>query len=144
MSDNDMDAFEVLEDVNAETVTINQGGAQSIEAESVDITQGGAQVIEAKDVAITPGGALFLEAHNAEFTMGGAGFVTADNADLNQAGAGIVIADTLKAEENTTIAMLFAGEIEGTPTVRADARKLAAFGAAAGLTYFLLRKIFGK
>lgn len=144
MSDNDMDGFEVLEDVTADNVTITQGGAQSIEAETVDITQGGAQVIEARDLSITQGGAMLIEAHNAQITQGGAGFVTADNADLNQAGAGVVIADTLKAEENTTIGLLFAGEIEGTPSVRADARKLAAFGAAAGFTYFLLRKIFGK
>jgi lipopolysaccharide assembly outer membrane protein LptD (OstA) len=145
MAKNDIpEAYEGLEDVSADQVTINQGGAARVEANTVEVTQGGIQAVEAHSVTISQGGAFVVDAENAVLTMSGAGMLTGDNISLQNAGAGIVIADTFKAEDDSMVGFLLAGSIEGNPNVKVDARSAAAFGAGLAITLFLLRRIFGR
>ena len=136
--------YEVLDEVKADHVTINQGGAALVEAESVEITQGGVQAAQTGSLTITQGGAMMVEADTADLSMSGAGLVTADKVDMKSAGAAVAIADTLVADEKTTIGFLFAGTIEGEPRVRVDARVAAAFGAGLGVALFVLRRFVGR
>ena len=136
--------YEVLDEVKADHVTINQGGAALVEAESVEITQGGVQAAQTGSLTITQGGAMMVEAETADLSMSGAGLVSADKVDMKSAGAAVAIADTLVADEKTTIGFLFAGTIEGEPRVRVDARVAAAFGAGLGIALFVLRRFVGR
>jgi hypothetical protein len=145
MAKNDIpEAYEGLEDVSADHVTISQGGAARVEATSVEVNQGGIQAVEAQSVTISQGGAFVVDAENAILTMSGAGLLTGDNISLQNAGAGVVIADTFKAEDDSVIGFLLAGSIEGNPNVRVDARSAAAFGAALAMTLFILRRLFRR
>jgi hypothetical protein len=136
--------YEVLDEVRAEHVTITQGGASVVEADSVEITQGGVQAAQTNSLSISQGGAVIVETETADLAMSGAGILSADKVELHSAGAGIAIADTLVADDKSTIGFLFAGTIEGEPTVKVDARVAAAFGAGLALTFFLLRRVFGR
>ena len=136
--------YEVLDEVKADHVTINQGGAALVEAESLEITQGGVQAAQTGSLTITQGGAMMVEADTADLSMSGAGLVSADKVDMKSAGAAVAIADTLVADEKTTIGFLFAGTIEGEPKVRVDARVAAAFGAGLGIALFVLRRFVGR
>ena len=136
--------YEVLDEVKADHVTINQGGAALVEAESLEITQGGVQAAQTGSLTITQGGAMMVEADTADLSMSGAGLVSADKVDMKSAGAAVAIADTLVADEKTTIGFLFAGTIEGEPRVRVDARVAAAFGAGLGVALFVLRRFVGR
>ena len=136
--------YEVLDEVKADHVTINQGGAALVEAESVEVTQGGVQAVQAGSLSITQGGAMIVETESAELSMSGAGLLSADKVDMKSAGAGVAIADTLVADDKTTIGFLFAGTIEGEPKVKVDARVAAAFGAGLGVALFLLRRLVSK
>lgn len=135
---------EVVEDLEADHVTISQGGATTIRAETVEITQGGAQAVEATNVTLSQGGAFTIETTTADLTMSGAGLLTGDTITLRSGGAGVVIADTLKAEQGSMVGFLFAGTIEGDPDVRVDVRTAAAIGAAFAVTLFVLRRLFGR
>lgn len=133
-----------FDEVDADHVTITQGGAANVQATTVEVTQGGIQAAQAGTISITQGGAMRVDAADADLTMGGAGVITGDRVDLRQSGAGIVVADTLKADEKSVIGVLFAGTIEGNPDVKVDARTAAAFGAGLGATLFVLKRLFRR
>ncbi|MGI9666769.1 MAG: hypothetical protein ACR2N2_06660 [Acidimicrobiia bacterium] len=138
------DGYEFEDHIEADHVTITQGGAALIEATTVEITQGGVQAAETKELSISQGGAMVIDTQSADLTMSGAGVLNADTVQMNSAGAGVAIADTLKADENSTIGMLFAGTIEGGPDVKVDMRTAAAFGAAFAVTLFILKRLIGR
>ncbi len=69
--------------------------------------------------------------------------VNADTADINASIAGFVVSDVVKAK-GSTIGVLFAGTIEGEPNVKVDARTAAAMGAAAAITYVILKRLFSR
>lgn len=144
METNEPGNGQIIEDVQADHVTVAQGGAQSVHANTVEMTQGGAQRVQAERVTISQGGAFGIETTNADLTMSGAAFIAGDTITVSQGGVGVAVADTLKAEAGSIIGVLFAGTIEGNPDVKVDARTAAAFGAGFGVALFLLRKIFGR
>ncbi len=134
---------EVLEDVTAEVVEINQGGAGTVTATTVTINQGGAQAIEAKEVSIAQGGALFIESANADLRESGVGLLATDTAHVRESGIGVAVADTLHADR-TMIGVLFAGCVEGSPNVQIDARSAAAFGAGFAAVLILLGRLLRR
>jgi hypothetical protein len=144
MDHNGSQTYEGLDDIEADHVTINQGGAGQVKATTVEVTQGGIQAVEADHVTISQGGAFIIEADSADLTLSGAGLVTSDNVNLHSGGAGVVVADTLKTDPGSVIGVLFAGTIEGQPNVKVDARRAAAFGAAMAVTLFVLRRVFSR
>lgn len=97
-------------DVSADTVIVHQGGARSVKGERVVIRQSGAMHVQATDVEVWQGGIGVAQAHSVHVSEG-------------------------------SIGVLLAGEVEGH-NVRVLMTPLSAlaFGAAAGLTLWLLRR----
>jgi len=135
--------FEIVEEVKADTVKITHAGAALVQANTVTVTQAGVQRIEASQVTLAHGGAAIIESETMELSHGGAGFLVADNVDVKHSGLGISFADTVHAQDSI-IGVLFAGHIEGTPDIKFDARRAAAFGAGATVALFLLRRFFPR
>lgn len=142
MADTAANNGEVIEDLEADHVTITQGGANSVQATTVEVSQGGIQAVQAEAVTITQGGAFIIETTSADLTMSGAGLIAGDTITLQSGGAGMIVADTLKAEPGSIIGFLFAGTIEGNPEVKVDVRTAAAMGAGFAFSLFALRRLF--
>jgi hypothetical protein len=143
MESKDTPDFEIHEEVVAEVVEINQAGAALVKAESVTVTQGGIQSVEAKDVAITQGGAFVVTAEKFKVTRGGAAIVSSQRAKLDHSINAFMVTDTVDARDSV-IGLVLAGNIEGSPDVKVDARSAAAFGAGAVVALFILRRIFKR
>jgi hypothetical protein len=52
-----------------------------------------------------------------------------------------MVTDTVNAKESV-IGVVLAGNIEGSPDVKVDARSAAAFGVGVAVAFFILRRIF--
>lgn len=134
---------EFLEQVQADTVDITQGGAGIVQATTVNVTQGGIQTAATETLTINQGGVLMLEATDATFEMSGVGIASADTVVLNSAAAAVAVADTVKAT-NSTIGLLFAGTVEGNPDIKVDARRALIFGGVLIVTSVILKRVFGS
>jgi hypothetical protein len=95
-------------DVRADKVIVHQGGARSVQAARVDIRQSGA---------------VHVQAHEVEVYQGGIGVAQAQSVHVSEGSIGVLVA----------------GEVEGH-NVRVLMTPLSAlaFGAAAGVTLWLL------
>ena len=135
--------FDVVEEVQGEIVEITQGGAGRVQATTVNVTQGGIQTATTENLTISQGGVAMVETTDASITMGGVGILAADNVQLSNSAAAITVADTVKADEKSTIGVLFAGTIEGNPNIAVDGRKTIAAVAAFAGVLMVLRKALG-
>ena len=95
-------------DVRADKVIVHQGGARSVNAERVDIRQSGA---------------MHVQAHEVEVSQGGIGIAQAERVHVREGSIGVLVADTVDGH-NVRVLM--------TPL------SALAFGAATGLTVWLL------
>lgn len=132
---------QIPEDIRADHVTVEQGGAGSIQAETVTINQGGAQTIHGTTVEIEQGGAALITAEHVTATQSGAAIIVAEEATIVEGFGAMVFGTTVNAR-SSQIGVLVAGTIEGEPDVRMDARLAAIIGAAFAITWFALRKLF--
>jgi hypothetical protein len=106
------------------------------------VTQGGIQTASTETLTVSQGGIAMVETTDASVTMGGVGFLTADNVQLTNSAAAVTVADTVKTDEKSTIGVLFAGTIEGNPSIAVDGRKaVVAVAAFAGVLMVLKRLI---
>ena len=101
--------------VRAETVTISQGGANSVEAENVSITQGGAAQVRAAQLSISEGGVALARTENLTIGESGSAFA--------------VVADSATVEEGGNVFMLIARSVGGDVRPVLDWRAALAFGA---------------
>lgn len=143
MEPTDTPDFEIHEEVIADTVEITQAGAALVQADTVSVTQGGAQSVEAKEVSISQGGAFVVTAEHVDVSEGGAAIISAGTARLKNSYNAFMVTDTVEAEQST-IGVVLAGNIEGSPDVKVDARTAAAFGAGAAIALFILRRMFRR
>ncbi len=135
---------DMIEEVRADIVEINQGGAGLVQAESVSINQGGAQVVETKNLSITQGGVLSANAETANLEASGAAVLNAETVHLKSASSLFTVADTVESDSGSRIGILLAGTIEGDPNVRMDARTAALIGLSAAVTLFVLKRLFSR
>lgn len=133
--------FDIVEEVHGEIVEITQGGAGVVQATTVNVTQGGIQTATTENLTISQGGVAMVETTDASVTMGAVGFLTADNVALSSSGAAITVADTVKADDKSTIGVLFAGTIEGNPTIAVDGRKAVVAVAAFAVVLMVLKRV---
>jgi hypothetical protein len=136
--------FDIVEQVQGDTVEISQGGAGVVEATTVNVNQGGIQHASTQHLTVTQGGIMIAEAGDVSVTMGGVGFLTADTVEFEASGAGIMVADTVKASDHSTIGVLFAGTVEGNPTIHVDGRKAIAAVAACAAFLIVLKRVVGR
>lgn len=113
-------------DVRADSVTISQGGANSVEAKSVSITQGGAGQVRAGELSVSQGGVGVAKAESLTVSQGGSAFA--------------VMADTASVEKGGTIFMLVSRSTSGEVRPVLDWRAALAFGGAMALGLRLLRR----
>lgn len=114
--------------IDAEIVTINQGGAQTINAGVVEITQGGAATINADSV---------------QLTEGGAGLITAGKVVMENAQAAIVVADEVHCDDASAV-LLVAKNVQGTVQTLLDARAAVLIGASLGVSLALVLWLLGR
>ena len=102
---------------------VRTGDAGDIRADKVIVHQGGARSVKAERVVIRQSGAMHVQAHEVEVSQGGIGVAHAERVHVSEGSIGVVVA----------------GEIEGY-NVRVLMTPLSAlaFGAATGLTLWLL------
>jgi hypothetical protein len=102
---------------------VRTGDAGDVRADKVIVHQGGARSVKAERVVIRQSGALHVQANEIEVSQGGIGVAQAQRVHVSEG----------------SIGLLLAGEVEGH-NVRVLMTPLSAlaFGAAAGLTLWLL------
>ena len=106
-----------------EGADVRTGDAGDIRADKVIVHQGGARSVKAERVVIRQSGAMHVQAHEVEVSQGGIGVAHAERVHVSEGSIGVVVA----------------GEIDGH-NVRVLMTPLSAlaFGAATGLTLWLL------
>ncbi len=102
---------------------VRTGDAGDVKADTVIVHQGGARSVTGERVVIRQSGAMHVQANEVEVWQGGIGIAQAQSVHVSEGSIGV----------------LLAGEVEGH-NVRVLMTPLSAlaFGAAAGLTLWLL------
>ena len=105
---------------------VRTGDAGDIRADKVIVHQGGARSVKAERVVIRQSGAMHVQAQEVEVSQGGIGVAHAERVHVSEGSIGVVVA----------------GEIDGH-NVRVLMTPLSAlaFGAATGLTLWLLNRV---
>jgi hypothetical protein len=150
-------------DVQAENVTITQGGAQNVEAQTVTVNQGGIVRVDADTVSVRQGGVLYAKADTIQVTQGGIGLARADgvtvmagyasgvlasNVSLDAGGAkyilaregvsmqqaaALVVASPAVTVTNSITGFLLARQVNGNVRVLFDRQAALVFGIATGI-----------
>jgi hypothetical protein len=117
------------EDVVADVVNIQQGGAQNVKADKVTVSQGGIAHAESRFIDVTEGGIAVAMGENVTISEGGAAVVAADSVKMSDSVAVFVAANTISGD-NVKILV----------DVRAAAFFALIFGAITGVVKVLLRR----
>jgi hypothetical protein len=120
------------QDVRADVVNIEQGGAGSVEAKTVTVTQGGIQTVNAEHVEIQEGGIGHARANDITINQGGAGFVQAEQVTMRDGTAGVLVGNTVDAT-NVQTGAIFARQVNGDVQAAVTEQTAAIFGVVAGL-----------
>lgn len=128
---------------SAETPTSPQI-QEEVVAEVVNIEQGGAQTVKAQTVTVVQGGIAHAEASHIEVKEGGIAVAMGEIVTVSEGGVFIAAADTVKMTDSMAV-FVAASEISGENVkVIIDARAAAffalIFGAVVGVIKFLLRR----
>lgn len=115
------------DEVRAEHVEINQGGAGSVDAHTVSITQGGAGQVRADEVTVSQGGIGLARTGRLSLGQGASAFA--------------VLADDATIESGANVFMLLARNSSGNVRPLLDLRSALAIGAGFGLVVALLRRL---
>ncbi len=116
----------IPENVSADVVHIEYGGAQSVEANTITINQGGAQTARAERIHVE---------------SGGIGIAQARRVDIKDSQVGAIAADVVDAS-NIKTGFLFAHKINGDVHTVVSQKTAAILGLAAGLTLGIFTLLF--
>ena len=139
------------EEVQAETVSIRQGGAIRVEADRVEVRQGGVVQANTKSLEITGGGLLIGQAEDARIftsrsrvvvvrhdaTMDQSGTmlqIARGDVTMEQSGTVVQIANNIKMGDNNGTVFLFAKNVEGDVRTAFGQKESIAFAIVAGIT----------
>jgi hypothetical protein len=146
---------QVTEQVNAESLSISQGGVNIAQAGRIDLRQGGITRAKADDIAVTQGGIGIARGDRVSVEMGAIGLAVGGEVRLTQGVAGSILAREVRIEQGgarTIIAshatfqqtsgtiMLIAGRVDGNVRTILDWRGAAIFGVVFGLVAGLVRR----
>ena len=117
---------------------------EEVVAEVVSIEQGGAQNVKAQTVTVAQGGIAHAEANHIEVKEGGIAVAMGETVTVGEGGVFIAAADTVKMTDSVAV-FVAASELSGENVkVIIDARAAAffalVFGAVVGVVKFLLRR----
>jgi hypothetical protein len=119
----------VQEDVTAEVVNIQQGGAQNVTADKITVSQGGIAHAEGRFIDVSEGGIAAAIGENVTLTEGAAFVVAAENVKMSDSIAVFVAANEISGDNVRVII-----------DVKAAAFFALIFGAIAGVMKVLLRR----
>ena len=117
------------EDVVADVVNIQQGGAQNVTADKVTVSQGGIAHAEGRFIDVSEGGIAVAMGENVTITEGVVAVVAADNVKMTESVAVFVAANEISGENVKVII-----------DVRAAAFFALIFGAITGVLRVLMRR----
>lgn len=109
-----------------EGAEVRTGDAGDVRADKVIVHQGGARSVTAARVVIRQSGAMHVQAHDVEVSQGGIGIAQAERVHVSEGSIGVLLASRIDGH-NVRVLM--------TPL------SALAFGAATGLTLWLLRRL---
>lgn len=127
-------------DVHAITATMERSGADKVVAERVIMDRSGARTLEARSAQLDRSGVMRLDSDHAVMQGGSALAVVADEARLVKSKAFLVMASQATVDEDARVFLHIGPEATCSQPVMNGA-SAAAFGAAAGLVFFLLRMV---
>jgi len=131
----------IPENVSADVVHIEYGGAQSVEANIITINQGGAQTARAEHIDVESGVIGQASADDISVAMGGIGIVQARRIDINDSQVGVLSADVVDAG-NVKTGVLFAHKVNGDVQTVLSQKTAAILGLTAGLTLGIFMLLF--
>jgi hypothetical protein len=105
---------------------VRTGEAGDVRADKVIVHQGGARSVVAERVVIRQSGAMHVQAHEVEVSQGGIGIARAERVHVRQGSIGVLVADAVDGHDVRVLM---------TPL------SALAFGAATGLTLWLLGRV---
>lgn len=105
---------------------VRTGDAGNVRADKVIVHQGGARSVSAERVVIRQSGALRVQAHDVEVSQGGIGVAYAQRVHVSEGSIGLLLAHKIEGHNVRVLMTPLSG---------------LAFGAAAGLTLWLLGRI---
>jgi hypothetical protein len=141
--------------VDADAVSVSQGGITNVNAHTVEVRQGGIAYAQADDITVTMGGVALARADRLNVELGGMGISFARETHLSQGAARSVVAQDVRIDQGlvgTMVAgratfdrpsgvfLLIAGRVEGPVKALLDWRSALAFGAAFGLLWGIVRR----
>ena len=115
------------QNVRGETISLKQGGVQSIHASTVTVSQSGAARVHADSVTVEQSGLAI--ARTKTLTLGSGATAIA------------VVAEEAKVEEGANALILFARSFDGDVQPTIDWRSALAFGAGLGIVLSIIRRL---
>jgi hypothetical protein len=140
--------------VSGETISVTQGGVETVTATTVEVRQGGIGRAQATDIAVSQGGIGLARGDRVSVELGGIGAALANEVHVTQSGVGSIVARDVRIEQSavrmlvannvqstktTGVLFLVARKVEGDVRTLLDWRGAIAFGAAFGILASLLR-----
>lgn len=116
------------QEIVAETVNIEQGGAYSVKADTVHVVQGGILSAEADVIEVDQGGILWAAGQTVTLEQGSAGVVIAEQAEL----------------QGSSVVFVAARQVSGEARILLDLKAAIAFGLVAGVAASLVRALLGR
>lgn len=151
-----------LESIRAKNVTMKQSGAEHIDAETVTIANGGAKSIKAMNVEMHNSGAMTITGDHVTMTNSSAMLVAGQNLELGTAGvlgiqaetvtitgdsgSGLLIAKTVTAEKSVRALIGVIGNVKAGTKVELlfDAKSALALGAGFAIVFRLIGRLFNR
>ena len=119
---------QTYDQVVAETVTIQQGGAKSVKATTVQVMEGGIAMADAESIEV-----------------GSGGIALAKGGDITVKGGGVAVAIGQKVElDNASAVLVVAREVSGDAKILIDLRAALLFGAVLGVVIGAIKFLAGR
>ncbi|MCJ7511677.1 MAG: hypothetical protein MUO23_01750 [Anaerolineales bacterium] len=129
--------------IEADTVTIHQGGASEVRAMQVDMHFSGAGTIDGEVVHLDEAAAILIRGDSVMLVESTAGIVTAGEVHLDGSRAALVAGGTVYAH-GTSTGVLLAREVHGDVSTVLDTRGALLAGIGGGLMIGLVLLVGGQ
>lgn len=132
-----------VEQITAESVTIQGGSAAQVNAQTVTVSGGGVQAIKAEMVRVSDGAIGRVEGQSVEVTDGAMGIVQAETVHVSNGAVGVAITQHAEVTD-TTVFLLAANEVSGEAHVLVDLRAAVVMGVISGAIFGLVTWLLGR
>jgi len=131
----------IREDISADVVHIEQGGAVAVQANIITVNQGGIQNAKAEKIEVEQGGIAQAQADMITISLGGVGIAQAKHLEITEGSVGVMTAEIVDAS-NVKAGFLFAHKVNGDIQTIITQKTAAIFGLATGFALGVLLLLF--